>query len=177
MAKSRRGFTLIEVSVVITIIVVLAALVTPNLSNMLASRQVRTFVNALPDIAGQTRDAARNQGVTTKLTYDDSAHQLIASIERVNQDDETITSLAVPNPVQIQAFQADGQQKSAGDWTLHFYSDGHSDGGGVETNDAGMLRSLVVDRNGVATLVRGPLPDATEERWPAGDYEHRTTTN
>jgi prepilin-type N-terminal cleavage/methylation domain-containing protein len=170
---NRRGFTLVEMSVVITILVILAALITPNLVTMQTSREVRSFVNALPDIAGRARDTAISEGVTTKLTYDDASHSILLSIEKANEDDTDVTSLTVPTQVQVTGFQADGETRSSGDWTVRFYSDGRSDGGGIETSDAGMIRSLVVDKDGVAKLQPGQLPEESEDRWPAGEYEHR----
>jgi len=170
---NRRGFTLIEVTVVITILVILSALLSTRIVAMLASRQVQSFIDGLPRIATQAREAAITQGQTAKLTYDQSQQTLHVAAEQSGQPDKTVADLSVPSNVQLDSFQLAGQTSGAGDFTLRFYPDGHSDGGGIETNSNGSMRSLVVDTNGLAKLVNGPLPAASQDTWTAGDFVHR----
>lgn len=173
VSNSRRGFTLIELSAVILLLVILSALILPSVVSQKASWTTRAFVDALPRIAMQTRERAISEGVTTKLTYDGTGKQLVAYEEKTNEADQQFANVSVPDTVQVQNFYLKGQTSSAGDWTLHFYPDGKSDGGAVETNDNGRMRTLVVDKYGIAKLVEGPAPSFDEDRWPAGDYEHR----
>jgi len=168
-----RAFTLIELSVVIIIIMVTAALVAPNIDSMKAGIEARNFLASLPQIATQAREDAISRSATTKLTYDDSQRAIIESQEKDGEDDTTLHSYSLPKGMEINDFQLNGQSSNAGDWELRFYSDGQSDSGGIEADDRRRPWSLSIDKYGIAKLQEGTLPSESQTRWSAGDYEHR----
>lgn len=85
-------------------------------------------------------------------------------------------SVGLPPGASVGDAILDGKASTASDFTLHFYPDGRSEGGGFEISDGAAVRSLVVDRNGLATLAVGNLPAATENSWEAGQYEQRASS-
>ena len=64
---------------------------------------------------------------------------------------------------------------SSSDFTLHFYPDGRSEGGGFEIRYGPDVRSILIDREGIARLTEDNLPPTDESSWEAGQYEQRAT--
>lgn len=174
---NRRGFTLIEASVMIMIIVILAALIVPKYAAMKSSRDVLSFIDGLPRIASQAREAAISKNETAKITYNQGQQRLDLTLVKTDEPDTLVTSLTVPSSVNLDGFQVAGQTNGPTDFTLQFYADGGCDGGDIETDVANRYRTLVVDTNGVAKLQDGPIPTATTDVWPAGNFLQRATTN
>lgn len=172
-ARRQRGFTLIELGVVTFILLLLAALAAPNFLQMEEGQRARSSVAALSRLAIQARETAIVHQTTTKLTYDDAGGQIVLKEERQDEDDATVASVNLAGGVQARDFRLNGNSSSAGDWELRFYADGKSDEGGVSVDDAGRIWSLTVDKYGIAKLQEGDLPDESQTRWQAGDYEHR----
>lgn len=171
--KRSRGFTLVEATVIIFIVVILASLISPRIPAFEKSRQVQTFIDGLPRIVTQARINALTSGKTTKITYDQAQKKLVVGQEQTDQGDKTIASLPVPDAVRLASFQLGGQPSGPSDWILNFYADGKCDGGGIEVNDANRLRGLQVSTNGLGRLIDGPLPVAGEDTWSAGELVQR----
>jgi prepilin-type N-terminal cleavage/methylation domain-containing protein len=171
---SASGFTLVEMSVVITILVVLASMVAPKVFTMLDTRKIITFVNGLPGIAMEARLAAIKQNQTAKLEYDAGQNRLTVTVSQANADDQQVDYLPVPKFVTVDEFQVAGQPSSASGWTVDFYPDGTSNGGALQTNDKGIIRSLVIDKTGISRAILGPMPDTSQDSWAAGTYDVRT---
>lgn len=70
----------------------------------------------------------------------------------------------------------DDKTSSTSEFTLHFFPDGHSEGGGFEMQEGSATQSVSIDRNGIATLQDGSLPTTAESNWEAGTYAQRTTS-
>jgi len=170
---SSRAFTLIELSVVIIILMVTAALVFPNLTSMREGIEARNFLASLPQIASEARETAITKSATTKLTYDDSQKAILISQEKDGEDDKTLKTISLPKGMAIQDFQLNGDTSNAGEWELRFFSDGQSDTGGIEADDNRRAWSLIIDKYGIGKLQEGALPSESQSRWAAGDYEHR----
>ena len=84
-------------------------------------------------------------------------------------------SASLPSGSSLGEVVLDDKPSSSSDFTLHFYPDGRSEGGGFEMRNGAEIRSLVVDRNGIASLTEENLPPATESSWEAGQNEQRAT--
>lgn len=195
--RGERGFTLIELGVVLLILIIFAALTVPSILSQQNSRDANLFIAALPRFASQAREAAINRQRTVKLVFDESQNQLQmieealptnvqAPINTLNPTDNTNNSqqdpsdeettlgtLQVPTSVSIRDFQLKGDASSAADWQLEFFSDGKSLGGGLEVDDAGRPWSLTVSKYGIIELQQANLPQQPDDQWTAGDYEHR----
>ena len=188
-----RGFTLIELMVVVTILVLTTALIMPRVGTMKAQRQSRAFVPNLRRIASMARTEAIDRGQTTMLTWDQS--QNVVSLVTVDSNSTgisgspsttsstptlnstsnnvTIATINVPPTVSTSSFSVGDNPAQNPDWELHFYADGTCEGGGVEFLDSGSQMHLQLNRLGIGELTSGPLAVGTESHWSAGDFERR----
>ena len=170
----RRGFTLMEVTVVIAVLVITAVMIMPAISRQKGQITQRDFVPALRRIVSSARTAAIDQSVTTYLSWDDSQAKVILYKQgTADGGDEQLTSISVPNAFTTNSFVLNGESSNSGDWKLHFYPDGSSETGGVEFTDNGKTQYMLVNIRGIGQLAGGSLPETSSDHWPAGDYEHR----
>lgn len=84
-------------------------------------------------------------------------------------------SASLPTGATIGQVVFDDKPSSASDFTLHFYPDGRSEGGGFEIQNGANIQSITIDRNGIASLIEDNLPANTESSWEAGQNEQRAT--
>ena len=96
------------------------------------------------------------------------------SISDANSTDDA-QSASLPTGASIGQVVFDDKPSSASDFTLHFYPDGRSEGGGFEIQNGANIQSIVIDRNGIASLIEDNLPATTESSWEAGQNEQRAT--
>ena len=212
----RRGFTLIEVMAVCTVLVVLAALTLPNVVAMREARERQGAYDNVLRLAQIGRETAIGSGKTYTLVLGEggttvqlalaqdtqpsrggtaiaSSEDSTASAVRIPGgvlvgvpaqpsdangtagSEEDSKSVALPNGVSFGEVQLDDKPSTTSDFTLHFYPDGRSEGGGFEMSGGNVTRSLIVDRNGIATLQDGNLPQSLESSWEAGQNEQRAT--
>ncbi|HSE46291.1 MAG TPA: type II secretion system protein [Gemmatimonadales bacterium] len=185
--NSIRGFTFIEVSVMIVIITVLSALVLPNVVRMAEANRKRQFFSSLWHLAGNAHELAIMDRRTMSVRLDSSgrAFKLVeqpspstSGSQQTQQDagddeERERDSLDVPVGIDTGNFTSDGNNTDSANWEVKFYPDGTSDGGGLEVTDNGRVRSLVIRRDGSLNLIEGPMPELDEEKWPAGEIEKR----
>lgn len=131
----------------------------------------------LPRLATEAREAAITRRSVVRLEYNEpsKSFEVIAEPAGVNdtQDEAVLLTSTMPEFFTVDLFRTEDQDVSSGEWTIRFYPDGRSDGGGLQVSDGGKLTSLSVDREGVVRLLNDRLPRNDEDRWPAGDYERR----
>jgi prepilin-type N-terminal cleavage/methylation domain-containing protein len=187
ISNRSRGFTFIEISVVIVIIMILSALVLPNVVRMSEANQKRVFFSSLWQLAGKAHELAIMDKKTSAIRLDSSGKSFkVVEIDDQNPSQQTNQNpqqsdsneteketLAVPDGIDTGNFSSDGNSQDSGDWEIKFYPDGTSDGGGLEVTDSGRVRSLVIRRDGSLSLVEGNLPDLAEDKWQAGEIEKR----
>jgi general secretion pathway protein H len=166
-----RAFTLIEISVVILVIALLAAIVMPNLVRMKESRERREFYSRMNRFVSTARESAITENVTLAITLGSSGRSLVLVEEDVDGERER-RSLEFPDGVETSVSDASGLG-ATGDWRLRFYPDGGADGGGLEFSDGGRIRSLQVSPDGSVRMADGPAEVRQQEKWQAGDYEKR----
>ena len=197
----RRGYTLMEMSVVVVILVVIAALVLPNISANQRTERAQAYLSGLRDAAVQARDHAVTSGRTVVMSYDEGQKEISLAEEaegtsfsmapktssdratldsaRTAPDNTTSTGetvikhLTLPDGLTVNGFKLDGKDSTSAEWQLHFYADGGTDSGGLEIDDNGATYSLVVSNKGIARLIRDKFPEASTEKWEAGEYEKR----
>ena len=160
----RRAFTLLELSVVLTLLLVTVAVVVPRVGPIEPGRRERAFWAALPGvvISARTEAIQTDAAVTVKISQDQTSIDL--------GDTPKLTLLS---GVELAAFKQNGQAKQANDWELNFYPDGTADTGGVTFRMGDQVKSLSVDAKGVGKLTDGELPDDADQTWSAGEYEKR----
>lgn len=167
-----RGYTLIEMIVVVTVLALVAAMVMPSLVSMKASSDRRDLMSGVRRIAADARERAIRSGVTTEIIYDDSAKELQIQEEQTDGTTNTLTRQRMSSGIEPERFQISGKDATSTDFKLTFTPDGHSVSGGIEFKDF----SIYVDQNGNYRFIDGPLPDPTDQSWQAGDLEQRTQT-
>jgi prepilin-type N-terminal cleavage/methylation domain-containing protein len=171
---SKRGFTLIELTVVITILVLFAVAVAPNVLNQQRSGETRAFYSAARRIVSTARETAISTKSPVFLTFDDSQRRLVLSQDDAQTEQKSeIEHVSLPDGINAGAFRVGGVDSNSSDWSIGFYPDGTADAGGLELELGDGQRSLMIAANGSATLSDGEMPDTTADRWPAGSYEQR----
>ncbi len=162
----KRGFTLIELSVVIVILAMMAALVVPNIATAITGGRSRLYVQSVSDIVRQAREEAVFRKATVSLNRtDDGAFQL-----STNQDGQTtqIKQTQTSADVTASAFESGGQSMSEGDWTVKFYADGTCDGGAFQLDANGASAAYRIRRSdGHLSITQGALDttDDPDTRW------------
>jgi prepilin-type N-terminal cleavage/methylation domain-containing protein len=171
-ARNKRGFTLIELSVVIIVLALIAATVLPRLSTLESSREYRDFRLAVRRLGLEAREQAISRGLPTSVTFDESEQTLNIVIDS-DGEETTLRTVEVVEGVEPARFAADNAETNASEWKLTFYPDGRSDGGGIDFESNGDLFTLYAEKSGSVHFADGEMPDLTSEQWPAGEYEHR----
>jgi prepilin-type N-terminal cleavage/methylation domain-containing protein len=196
--KRKRGYTLIEISVVLVVLVVFSALIVPNVIRMGPQQQQRALYGSLLDFARQARQGAIETGQTYALAFDSAKSEFVmrrepsstaatqsnttlpapagrplANVQSVS-DLEDVKDLPLPSGIQANSFRVGTDSPDASSWLIHFYPDGTSDAGGVELTPGGTnYKSLVITADGLASVVDGSLPDPSDQTWTAGTYAQK----
>lgn len=125
----------------------------------------------------QTADGGTGAGLSTSTSsssgLDLNPQSNIGTATADRSNDPTITNLPLAPSVSFGNFQLKGQASDSSSWRLQFFADGTCDGGAVEFNDRGSVKSLVVTSKGGVSLVDGTIPDTSQDSWQAGDYVQR----
>ncbi|MDR3689010.1 MAG: prepilin-type N-terminal cleavage/methylation domain-containing protein [Fimbriimonas sp.] len=207
-----RGFTLIEMMVVIVVVALLAIVVAPYLVSMRDGQEKRAFYTSVADLAGQGREMAITNDATMYLQVDSSSNAVVLKQEvntttyqnttdntatgsdtivvnghtqstRTNTNvgtasgdrsqDKIVKTCPLSSGIRFGNFELAGSSSDAGSFSLHFYPDGTSDGGGMELVEGRGTKSIVISARGAVKMQDGTLPDSSTQQWQAGDYVHR----
>lgn len=163
----RRAFTMIEMTVVILILALLAASIMPNVVSAIDSNRRREYRLAVPRLVGEAHNFAVQRGqIVTLRTNTEDAFEIVSPGE---DEDQTIRSLTPVAGVEVDSLlAADGSDPGA-DWEVNFYPDGTSDGAVIELTDSGMTyRYQVLKSSGLARRI-GEDDPLEAEKWQAGD--------
>ncbi len=153
---------------------VFASAIVPNMLAEKRGREQRQFYSSLRDAAVKARSQAITSGKAIIMGFDDSQNMLTLSTENdEGKAGDSIATVPLTSGISALNFELEGNNVSSPDWQLRFYSDGNSDKGGIEVGTTDNSKSLVVGDDGLAKLSDGPIPDTSNDKWPAGDYEHR----
>ena len=121
-SASRKGYTLVELLVVLAILVGLAAAFPLALERLSPARQVQVYAERLISDLRLLRAQAMKQGVTMALVIDDATNSY-----RMKPDG---SSHALPTGITIQ-IDASSPHTLSNAQQIRFYSDGSSDGGAI----------------------------------------------
>ncbi len=172
MARTKsRAFTMIEMSIVISLVALFAALIVPNLVSSHKSAQERLFVDSMKRIANEARESAISQNLAMHLSLNGDRLSVTKDTGN-NQKGDELVGVDLIDEANATKFQVNGQEPTSGDWDLRFFPDGTADEGGVEVTIGQSVYALNVSpRGGVS--VDDQLTDASSIRWEAGTYETR----
>jgi prepilin-type N-terminal cleavage/methylation domain-containing protein len=172
--KNNSGFTLIEMTVVITILVLLVAAVMPNLTSEKRSREARQFFAHARNLVQETRSRSMGDDQTRVLRFDESGNRLVVDrLDLETGDSVEERALELPEGVEGSAYLIEEETSNAAEWQVAFYADGKSSKGGITLTNNGRPISIVIDEGGTVRQVDGELPDTSQDIWDAGGYEQR----
>ncbi len=190
--RRNRGITLIEMSVVVMVILIMAALIERNFSHVKEGLAQRAFTSSLRSEVIRARLTAIQDGKTVTMQYDPAGSTFTLSepttdttssnqapikiTDLQSQPTESVHSIPIAPGITFSTFRIGTNDTGNGDWKLHFYPEGRSDGGGVQMMVGKVTESLLIDPHGLPTYVSGPLPDASNDVWQSGTYEQRATS-
>lgn len=172
-ARGRRGFSLIELSVVVLVLAMLAATVVPRLVALRRGDEVRRFKMKLPALIGEARSRAISSGETAvvQLQASENRFGLASGAESSESQAKTIS---LPGDAAVQKTRIGRTEGEASDWEIRFFPDGTCQGGAIEFRIDGSILTLVVDgRSGRAQWTEGGIPPIEDEEWAAGELEIR----
>jgi prepilin-type N-terminal cleavage/methylation domain-containing protein len=172
--RLNKGFTLIEMTVVITVLAVFAAAIMPNLLSEMKSREARAFFSKARNLMLEARSRSIGDGVTRSIRLDESGGRLV--VERTDAESEEPTedrALPLPEGVTGSAFRVEKQESNSAEWTIQFFVDGRARGGAISFDSNGRIISLIIENSGLVRRLDGELPALEEESWDAGGYEQR----
>lgn len=165
---SSRGTTLVEMVVVVTVLALVSAMVTPYLAGMKATSDHRDAVAGIRRILPMARERAIRNAAATQVVFDESAGELQVQDMAADGTPTTVYRQDL-DAIDPQTLQVEGREATSADFALSFTPGGHSNGGGIQFRDF----SIFTDTSGVCRTLDGPLPNADDESWQAGDLEKR----
>lgn len=169
--RRQNGFTLIEISVVVLILAMFAALVLPRVIPLSRGDAVRKFTIELPGAIRTIRADAMNRSESLVLAFDSQQNQLVIQSAEGQQVGNRI---AVPADIEVSGARIGKNDATGTDWELRFYPDGTCDGGGISFSFDGKAQSLqLFAETGAGRWVDGELPEIGTDEWPAGELEQR----
>ncbi|MES2463909.1 MAG: type II secretion system protein [Armatimonadota bacterium] len=177
--KRRSAFTLIEMTVVITILAVMAASIMPNLVALKQSRELRELEWALQRLPAQARDEARqrNARVILRMDGDDLVLSEVRTAEGGTEGDaelEEIKRVPLGKNLRIDAVRKGMETISSSDWEWTAYPDGSSDNANLSVVEGDTNKSLVLPASGEAHWnTDDETEPAEDEPWQAGEVEQR----
>jgi type II secretory pathway pseudopilin PulG len=173
--KKRRAFSLIEMSVLIGILLLLATLVIPNVMRM---RDAMAMVSAKSNVVvfiSQAISEARSRSSTVRLRNDNGT--LVMESVQGTQDPVEIKSSSFNGKLTLQSAEtppvtANGDPELLDYWSA--FSDGQCDAADLTfVTDNGRNMILRVSKTGSATWFapnNAPSAQATGGKWAAGDW-------
>jgi len=168
----RRAFTLIEMMVVIGVLTLMAAFITPNLVALQRSRTLRSLEAAVVRLPSEAREEARRLGKPVVLRVEDSA--LVVEQKATKEEDATeLMRLSLGSEIQVDQAQTNGESVELSSWEWTIYPDGTSRPATLILREGQRNKSLLFSSEGDARWAVSDTDTTTEERWEAGGLEQR----
>ncbi len=170
-----RGFTLVEMIIIVFLLLLIATAVAPNLFALLRARHLQDLEGRVARLPTQARNAAVRNQTPVQLSVDGTSLDL----ETVASDGTTdlIRQVKLGSAIEVDSVQKDGQAADTGSWHWTVYPDGSSDDGGIEFVEGAKRLALVLPAHGDSRWLRGDLPDQDTNRWPAGTLQPHTQSS
>lgn len=170
----RRAFTLIELTVVILVLALLAASIMPNVASAIESNRRRNFRLAVPRLMSEAHNTAVQSGQPVFLTTnEDDGFELTRTVEG---EETVLQTLDAVEGVTIDSLLAADGSEPSDEWRVGFYPDGTSDGGIVDLNEAGSTFRYQIVKATSRVKRLGEDETVEDEKWQAGDLAIREGT-
>ncbi|MCH7903501.1 MAG: type II secretion system protein [Armatimonadetes bacterium] len=172
---NRRGFTLIEVAVVITLVAILATLVIPSVFAAKRSQDAQAVRQDVFGFFTAARVEAIGSGRIVVVRFDNSGSQLVAeSFDPVTEQQVELNVYEVPDFVAAESFLLGDELVSSVEWEVRFYPDGSCDAAEFEMLDGSLVVLVTLDpATGRVTVGEELEEEEVDDSWPAGELEIR----
>jgi prepilin-type N-terminal cleavage/methylation domain-containing protein len=172
--SKRRGFTLIEMGVVVLIIAMFAALVMPAMARWRAGDEYRAFPGKLLRFVGKAKQEAIERKQSRSIAYDTTTGEFkMVWTDPGSSAEQEGGRLSVPAEMEMGRVIYLGNDTSIENWKLTFFQDGSAEDAGFEVRDQDRYLTVIIDSLGHIKMTRDPLPEQTDVRWSAGENEIR----
>ncbi|MBV6458132.1 MAG: hypothetical protein HONBIEJF_01255 [Fimbriimonadaceae bacterium] len=169
----KRGFTLIEVLVVITVLALAAAIVVPSLPSMLKSQRKRDFFAGLERMTFEAVNIAKTSGQPVRLIASENGSFQLQQ-DNAEAEPQSLRTVSAVEGISATAFNSGSGSLDANSWEVTFYRDGTSSGGNVRFEEGSAVWTFRVDKkDGRGEVISGDAEEEPEERWEAGDRIQR----
>lgn len=172
---SNRAFTLIELTIVIAVLVIAAAVVVPSLTAVQRSRDLRKTEANIARLPIEARNEAVKSGKNVTLQVSDN--ELVMSEANTDGTTQQVKQVPLGNDIAIEDAQQNGQAVAAEAWQWTAYPDGTSDRGGLGIAEGQVHKYLLMQADSNPVFAAGTLPDTTTDQWQAGDLLQRAGTS
>jgi Tfp pilus assembly protein FimT len=174
--QRQRGISIVELSIVVAILVACAAVVMPGVVAIQHSRDLKDIEASIARLPSEARnDAIRTQNpVQMKI---EGSTLVIQQTDADSGQPKTLKQVDLGDNLRVADVQENGQTVDTGSWQWTAYPDGASDSGGIQFDEGHSSKSLNMPTNGEAEWISGPLPDQSEQQWPAGQLAQRNGTS
>jgi len=172
----RRGFTYVEMGVVLVVIAMFSALVTPHLLKTRKSQELRLLAPRLDALVllGRSRAAASRIVVTLSYNGSDKTFRIDGNAENQSSNASKATTVQLPESVTIARQTLKGADVGEDDWSVKFQPDGTSEGASVEFDEGKRTFSWIIGETRADDIVReGEVGEKPETKWEAGEIERR----
>ena len=142
----RRGFTFIEMMIVIFVLSLTAAIVMPRMVSLRESARERAFEDKLVALMGTASRAAQSRRQVARIRVVESRFE--ATVPQEGADDLVLASEVMPEGVSVPKATSRGLEVATGDWSLSLYPDGRSHEAQVELSVSGRARTMRVRADG-----------------------------
>ena len=161
-----------ELTIVVAVLLLMFALVVPNLVAASRGDDERKIQAEIIRLPAEARNEAVKSGLTTTLEV--SGNTLMLQETQTDGTVSQVKQVDFSGQFTIAAAQLNGQSATTSTWQWSAYPDGTTDSGGLEFDQGSIQKSLLLTAGGTTRWIEGPLPDPTEDQWPAGQLLQRT---
>lgn len=171
----RRGFTFIEIMVIVVIVAMIAALATPRLIAIHNSELLRTEMASIDRLVANARTDAmsRSQSVQFVATASDSLELTVTDSQ--TSEPTVLSTLLLKNGIKVEKFLLNGTELGPDEWTCSFYSDGTADPVQIQFDINGTKYLLKVDGHSArGRLAVGEADTEDTTKWKAGELVQRS---
>ncbi|GAB4459655.1 MAG: hypothetical protein OHK0029_22490 [Armatimonadaceae bacterium] len=167
----KSAYTLIEMMVVVSILLVLASVILPNLAAIESSRRFREQEAALLRLQREARNEALRARVPVAIRLDGG----VVVMERtpLDEDPVEVRRIELTEDFKVAKTRLGNDSTDSESWAWKTYPDGSADTCGLEFEEGEAVRSLLLPAQGDGRWSDGELPEVLDERWAAGELEQR----
>lgn len=172
---NRRGFTLIELSVVIVLIALFAAVIMPKLIVVKNSQEAAAFRTDITRFFREARESSITSRRVVEVRYTSGAWDMVRMPgEAEDAEEQSIKRLEMPDGAEATNFRLQNRDVSGDEFLVRCFPDGTTSDASLEWGNGEETYVLKVNGNsGNVTMARGSIEDEADPTWPAGEIEKR----